>query len=204
MNERAGATAESMSIGRSVRIRMEKQIEKLEKQVADLSKHLATTEISTNNLGMKVRSNHDVMQQIFSFLGDIETRLEAFKTMGIRNDHFTVETYEAVWDEIKGLRVRRPDEQVHVGDHARITYKATDEKGTIVMEDKDFPISLSNNILLMQSHLVGKRVDSKNIQFGIHYPEDYKSRPDLAGKELAFDVSFDKVKCKIKGDINAN
>ena len=54
--------------------------------------------------------------QILTFLGDTETKFEAYKTLLIRNDVIeSEEDFETVWDEIKGLRVREGHETIEAG-----------------------------------------------------------------------------------------
>lgn len=221
MNDEAkevtGATAVQEQVGKSARVRIEKELAKLRYDIDDaknlfkketarikfsldeLTKALPQLIIQHNKLDGQVESNHSIIQQVFTFLGDIETRLEVHRTMGVRNDLFTEDGYDACWDEIKQLRLRGPEEIIEKDDYVRITYKAVLD-GKVVLKDTNFPLKLGNNILLIESHLIGKKVGTSELKFDVVYPKNYHFRKDFSEKKLAFTVSIGKVKCKIKED----
>lgn len=187
----------SKSFGRKLRDNVEGLQGELENLKKQHNKFQGEVRMQIQDLVTKTQSTFDVMQRIFSFLGDIETRIEAFRTLGIKANSFTDEEYETTWDDIKGLRVRGPTEFIQQDDFVKITYYANDkETGKKVMEGVDFPLRLGTNTLLIENQIVGKRVDAGVLKFDVEYPKDFKSEPRLAGKTLSFEVTIGKVKCK--------
>jgi hypothetical protein len=164
------------------------------KQLRD---EVALLRVEVGDLREKGRASAALAKQIFSYMGDVETRLEAFRVLCIRAGTFTNEELDSTWDQIKGLRVRGPSEVIQQGDYLRITYKACDKKDNqILLAEKEMPLVVGYDHLKIEEYLIGKKVDTKDLKFDIDYPKDYPSNPRLSGKTLAFNVTIDKVKVK--------
>ena len=140
---------------------------------------------------------HKEIMSIFGFLGDTETRLEAFRAIGVRKGLFTDAEYEQLWDEIKGLRIKSPDELLEAGDSLRVTYEIK-EGDTVLAEDKSFPVRLGTNSFLFEAEIIGKPCGLKDYKFSKAYPTPFPNNPTMAGKTVHFTLTVDKVKTKIK------
>jgi len=170
---------------------------RLERDVEIVNRHIADLRVEMNTSSAQSRTNHDMIKQMLSLFGDIETRLECLRVLGIRAGTFSEGEYEAMWDDIKGLRVKGESEIIESGDFLTITFVAL--HGTKVeMQGTKMPLRLGSSGLMIEEHLVGQKTGAKKVQFDIVYPAKFKPRPDLAGKTLSFNVDIDKVKTKKK------
>jgi len=163
------------------------------KEVRDL---VAALKVEVNDVRMKVNTTKDLMRNIFTFLGDIETRLEAFRTLGVRGGLFSPEEYDKVWDEIKGLRVKAPTEVIHAGDFVRMSFTASDKDGNELLNEEGVACVVGNKAFVFEDKVIGMRVGVGSFDFEHTYPKDFPLKPELADKTLAFNMTIDKVKTK--------
>ena len=161
----------------------------------DIKKTVASQAVMIAELDERQRLQHKEIMSIFGFLGDTETRLEAFRAIGVRKGLFTDAEYEQLWDEIKGLRVKSPDELLEAGDSLRVTY-VIKEGDTVLAEDKAFPMRLGTNSFLFEAEIIGKPCGLKDYSFEKAYPDPFPNNPAMAGKTVHFAITIDKVKTK--------
>jgi len=148
-----------------------------------------------DQLSGTVNNSMNMNKQIISFLGDIETKLEAYKTILIRKDIMTEDDFDTVWDEIKGVRVRADHELIESGDFARIDFEIRAKNGGELLDkEKGFPIRLGSNTLVVEDKIIGTKVKERLRSFEHTYPKD---APSNAGETVLFNVWVHKVKTKI-------
>ena len=169
--------------------------------INDTRRTIGATALTVEDLNRKVDVQHREIMQIFSFLGDIETRLEAMRALAIRGGIFTEADYDRTWDEIKGLRVKGPDELMAKGDFATLNYRVTDDTdGKELAADKNFPVRLGLGALMFEDQMLGQPVGAwADHTFKHTYPDAYDPNPALSGKTVTFWVSVARVKCKQAG-----
>jgi hypothetical protein len=150
-------------------------------------------------LTRKTSVNHQQINSFFRLIGDTESKIEALKAIGIRDGIWSEDQFEDALDEVRQIRKRTMEEQIADGDFMRIDYKAEDQNGLIVMEEKDFPYRVTG-AMMFDEHLVGKTVAEAQAaqKFNYTYPEKYDANPALAGKALTFQLSVAKVKTNTK------
>ncbi len=166
----------------------------------DLRKTAGLSAVKIAEIERKQELQHKEIMQVFGFLGDIETRLEAMKTLNIRAGLFTDQAYEELWDEIKGLRAKGPDEPLEAGDFISLTYKVTSAEGQELASDRNFPVRLGAGSLMFEGELLGKtRSQLQDHSFSQTYTDPYPANPELAGKTVTFQVTVAKVKSKKTG-----
>lgn len=164
----------------------------------DLRKQVGKMITDFAEVTRKVNVNHQQINSFFKFVGETEAKVEAIKTIGIREGIFTEEQFEDVLDEVKQLRRRKPEEKVQKGDIMRLDYTAL-EAGQVVMQEKDFPYRATGE-LMFDEQIIDKTVEevAKPQTFDYTYPENYAPNPALAGKALTFTLSVAKVKTSIQ------
>ncbi len=172
--------------------------------VKDLERRLSTQQVEIVELKKKMDFEHQQTLQVFGFLGDIETRLEAFRALLTipkrwlsKKPVFENEEYDSMWDRIKGIRVRGSTEFIQKGDFCKISYKAV-ENGVVLADEKDFPCRVGAGALFIEDEIVGKSVGLKDHEFVKTYGKTYDPNPNLAGKTVTFVVTVDKVKTRIE------
>lgn len=172
--------------------------------VKDLEKRVSTLQVANMELQKKIDFEHKQTMQIFSFLGDIETRLEAFRALLTipkrwlsKKPVFEDQEYDEMWDKIKGIRVRGPTEFIQKGDFVRISYEAL-EAGKKIHSEENFPCRVGSGVLFIEDEIIGKPVGLKNHSFVKTYPKTYEPNPNLAGKTVTFVLTVAKVKHKIE------
>jgi hypothetical protein len=173
------------------------RVKTLSEQVKAGVTDLATVKLHLERVEEKLDATHRIMVSNFSFLGDIETRIETFKRLCVGNNVFSDDQYEDTWDDIKGIRNKGPEEVIEPGDSLRITFKGVDpETGEVRLEDENFPVRVGSGALFLEEHLLGRSVGEKSITFDHTYEDDYAAMPILSGKTLNFSVTISKVKAK--------
>lgn len=144
--------------------------------------------LKSNKLEQKISSLHKMLTQVFSFLGDVETRMEAFKTLCIRKDIFTQDEVEDVWNEIKGLRQKSDEELIVKGDFVKISYKEIDKVSLKILKEE------KNKVIIAGTGLIwfGSAVINQNVR------EHEFSLDDSDGKTSTI-ITIHSAKCKIVG-----
>lgn len=170
--------------------------------IKHLEKQVGTLQVQNMEMQKKIDFEHQQTMQIFSFLGDIETRLEAFRALLTipkrwlsKKPVFENEEYDAMWDRIKGIRVRTIGEFVQKGDFVKISYEAY-EGEKLLHKEEGFPLRVGAGALFIEDEIIGKPVGLKGHSFIKTYPKDYAPNPNLAGKVVTFVLTLDKVKTR--------
>lgn len=169
----------------------------VQKLKADFEDYKKAVQQSVNAVAGRATATGEQLMRTFTILGDIETRLETFKTLLIRKDVFTEAEHEATWDEVKGLRVKTSLELIAEGDFVRVSFKATTDDGTLVGEEVDFPTRVGGGHLVIEGALIGKQVGCEPFIHTEKYPNPFPFNPQLAGKTVTFAVSIGKVKTSL-------
>jgi hypothetical protein len=177
--------------------------------IKHLEGQIGTLRVQNAEMQKKIEFEHRQTMQIFSFLGDVETRLEAFRALLTiprrwlsKKPVFEDEEYDAMWDQIKGIRVRTAGEFVQKGDFVRISYEAH-EAGKLINKEDGFPLRVGAGTLFIEDEIIGKPVGLKGHSFVKTYPKDYAPNPNLAGKTVTFTLTIAKVKTR-KEEINGD
>lgn len=153
----------------------------------------------------KINATHKFMISNFSYLGDIETRIECLKKVMFDNNLVTPEAFDEMWDGVKGIRVKGEDELIVPGDFCRVTFRGVDKvTDEVLLEEENFPIRLGAKTLFIEEYLLGQKVGKRSFEFDHTYEDDYQSNLGLAGKTLAFRLHIDKVKTRINNGNMAN
>lgn len=178
--------------------------------IKHLEKQIGVLQVQNLEMNKKIEFEHRQTMQIFSFLGDVETRLEAFRALLTipkrwlsKKPVFDDDEYDAMWDRIKGIRVRGSGEFVQKGDFVRISYEAFDD-GKLVHAEKGFPVRVGAGALFIEDEIIGKPVGLKSHSFLKTYPKEYEPNPNLAGKTVTFVLSLDKVKTRTEENNGAD
>ena len=161
-----------------------------------LPQELKRIEALANQVNVATQRAAGMNQQILSFLGDVETKFETVKRVLIGNGVIDSEDdFDAVWDEVKGLRVKGTSEIIEAGDSAKIDFEIRDkESGKIISKEKDFPVRLGNSQLIIEEKILGSIVGERMKSFEYTYP---KEANEMAGKTVLCNVWVNKVKTKI-------
>jgi len=170
--------------------------------IKHLERQVGTLQVQNLEMSKKIDFEHKQTMQIFSFLGDVETRLEAFRALLTipkrwlsKKPVFEDEEYDAMWDRIKGIRARTIGEFVQKGDFVRVSYEASLD-GKVIAKEESFPLRVGSGVLFIEDEIIGKPVGLKGHSFAKTYPKDYGPNADLAGKTVTFVLSLDKVKTR--------
>lgn len=153
---------------------------------------LADNERAFGDVYKKLESMANMQKQIFLFLGDIETRLEAMKTACIRGGIMTEASYEDIWNEIKGYRAKGEGEVIVNGDIVRADVACYHE-GKKLFEDLDSSFRIGSGSIVIEGNLVGRSLGEH--RFNYTYQKDYSVK-GYAGKTVNFHVVIKTIKVK--------
>ena len=106
---------------------------KLTDDVRELKEAVKNFNDQIRFLKVNLQNVFGVTTNTFSFIGDVETRIEALKTLCINGGIFTNDGFEEEWDKIKGLRVKEKGENIENSDFVRIRYSAKNKDDGKIM-----------------------------------------------------------------------
>jgi hypothetical protein len=149
------------------------------------------------NDGQRLDTMRKEVIQILNLLGDIETRLEAFKVLLINKRIIKEKEYDSMLDDIRGLRVKTVEEPIEKEDIAWVDYECL-EKEVVVFSEKNFPVRVGSGAIIIEEDLMGKK-SGESISIDKNYPANYSPNPQLAGKSVTFRIVIGKVKTR-KGE----